>query len=289
MNQADETDVTCCQAVHVYVDENRGRSITVVDTPGFHDAARPYGAVLAEITEILAVQHSLGLPLRGMLFFHSVTDVQLTAATRTYLRLLKSLIGEAAMTNLVLVTTMWDKISEDDRGAARRREQTFVDSFWRPMEANGSVLGSFDGSPSSAFALAAQIAVKDPVVLQIQQDIVDGGADVIHSTAGMRLVELLASDKIEYEGRLLDLDDSLNEETTRGGREAARVLRRQMLEVNAVLRGLERSLAHLRARPGPQVASRVDEARQLKGRGNIMNAFAAVLDMPLFVGRLASN
>ena len=63
-----------CQAVQIFLDKDDMRSITVVDTPGFDDTERPHAEILAEITDYLAAQHLSGLPLRGILYLHKITE-----------------------------------------------------------------------------------------------------------------------------------------------------------------------------------------------------------------------
>jgi hypothetical protein len=256
-----------------------------VDTPGFDDTERLHGEVLSEITEFLATQHAVGIPLRGVLYFHKITDNRMTGSSTAYLRLLRSLCGDDALKNVILVTTMWNKVRDEDYGEALRREQQLLNDFWKPMVKKGSYMAQFDGTPDTAFALIWQLVGKEEVVLSVQKEIVDQDMDVLHTAAGQNLLGVLEMDKVEYELRLKELESRMEAES--GNKAKIRVLRQQKSEVGAILKRIERSIDKMKVRPGPTIKARIKAI--MPEAGVAVAVLVGVLNISLFVVRMVAG
>lgn len=166
----------------------------VIDTPGFDDTNRPAIEVLEEISDFLAAPHAAGIPLKGILYLHKITDNRITATSKMYLSILESLVGEAAIPNLILVTTMWGHLNDKYRGVGMRREQELMDQYWQPFAEKGSYVAQFDGSQESAYSFIWQLLAMDSVVLQIQKEIIQEKKSVAETTAGVKLRETFGNE-----------------------------------------------------------------------------------------------
>ncbi|KAJ3466137.1 hypothetical protein MRS44_006795 [Fusarium solani] len=276
-----QSETAQCQAVQIFLDDDdhdddhddgegeRRRSITVVDTPGFDDTNRPQGEILAEITEFLATQHELGVPLRGVLYLHKITDNKMTGSSLTYLNLLRSLVGEDALGNVVLVTNMWNKLRDEDRGQALRREQELVNNYWGPMQRKGSYVVQFDGTTDSAFGLIYQLAVHLGHL---------GGGD---------LARKLGNDIKFYQDKVAQLQGQLEDElrTPRRNGERIRRLQEDKARMEEQLKIATKSMERMRVRPSSSIRQRLKQA--LKGRKqDAALVLAAVLNLTLTVVQL---
>ncbi|KAF5008344.1 hypothetical protein FDECE_5387 [Fusarium decemcellulare] len=278
-----------CQAVQIYLDEDRKRSITVVDTPGFDDTERPHTDVLAEITDFLTAQHSSGVPLRGILYLHKITDNKMTGSSMTYLRLFESLVGEDALQNVILVTTMWNRVRDEYRSDALRHEQELLDDFWAPMEDKGSYVAQFDGTPKSAYSLVFQLAAKESVVLDIQKELVDQDRSLLETSAGAGLIHQLEEDREVYQLQLAKLDAQLQRELKSGSKDKVRDLKDKKAQVEKILRLMDESMGRMSVRPGGPMRERIKQAVRTGGRevkGHAVVVLAAVLNVTLFVVQL---
>lgn len=288
-----------CQAVQIFLDDDdhdddhddsegeRRRSITVVDTPGFDDTNRPQGEILAEITEFLATQHELGVPLRGVLYLHKITDNKMTGSSLTYLNLLRSLVGEDALGNVVLVTNMWNKLRDEDRGQALRREQELVNNYWGPMQRKGSYVVQFDGTTDSAFGLIYQLAGKESVVLDVQKQIMDQDQSILGTSAGGDLARKLGNDIKFYQDKVAQLQGQLEDElrTPRRNGERIRRLQEDKARMEEQLKIATKSMERMRFRPSSSIRQRLKQA--LKGRKqDAALVLAAVLNLTLTVVQL---
>ncbi|KAI8723146.1 AIG1-type G domain-containing protein [Fusarium sp. LHS14.1] len=288
-----QSETAQCQAVQILLDDDDvedQRSITVVDTPGFDDTNRPQGEILTEITEFLATQHALGVPLRGVLYLHKITDNRMTGSSLTYLNLLRSLVGEDALGNVILVTSMWNRLRDDDHDRAIRREQELIDKYWGPMQKKGSYVSQFDGTTESAFGLVYQLAGKDSVVLNVQREIMDQDESVLGTSAGEGLARKLEQDIKVYRAEVAELEAQLQEERKAKPQNSERI---QMLQENKakmeILLGLAKeSMERMRVRPRSSIRERLMQALKEKGRDAAF-ALATALHITLTVVQLVSG
>jgi hypothetical protein len=118
--------------------------VAVVDTPGFDDSKRSDSVILEQIVEFLRTQHELGIPLKGIIYLHRLTDNKMSGSAQRYFEMFKCICGGRNLENVVLLTTMWDELKDEAVGLARERELRA--DFWSAMETGGSTIRRFDGS-----------------------------------------------------------------------------------------------------------------------------------------------
>ncbi|KIJ43546.1 hypothetical protein M422DRAFT_81945, partial [Sphaerobolus stellatus SS14] len=89
--------------------ENNNSRIILIDTPGFSRNDSSDIAVLKEIAHFLDKMqvHKGGVYVRGVLFFHRISDGDLHDK---YLHLLEDICGNDFLKKVTIVTTMWDDI-----------------------------------------------------------------------------------------------------------------------------------------------------------------------------------
>ncbi|CAM1507992.1 Fc.00g048400.m01.CDS01 [Cosmosporella sp. VM-42] len=276
-----------CQAVQIFLGDDDKRNITVVDTPGFDDTERPHAEILAEITDYLAAQHISGLPLRGILYLHKITENRMTGTSKVYLQLLEDLVGDDALKNVILVTTMWNMFRSEDRRRAVRREQELLDIFWRPMVEKGSYVAQFDGTPDSAYALVFQLAGKQSVVLDIQKEIVDQDRSILETVAGTTLVHQLEKDHEIYQLKTCDLEDQLDQELRAQPRDKEKIqrLKEEKQQVEKIQRLMRITVDRMRIQPGSPMRQRIKQAMRESGRTVVM-VLGVVLNLTCFVVQL---
>ncbi|RSL49414.1 hypothetical protein CEP54_012460 [Fusarium duplospermum] len=283
-----ESETAECQAVQILLDDEEKRSITVVDTPGFDDTNRPQGEILADIAEFLGTQHALGVPLRGVLYLHKITDNKMTGSSLTYLNLLRSLVGEDALENVVLVTSMWNKLRDEDRSEALRREQELIDKYWGPMQEKGSYVAQFDGTTDSAFSLVYQLAGNENVVLDVQRQIMDQNKSILGTSAGEDLAQKLEKDIKDYRAKVAQLEAELQEELKEQprNREQIRMLQEDKAQMEELLQLAEKSMERMKVRPSSSIKQRLKQALKERGRDAAF-VLATALHLTLTVVQLS--
>lgn len=119
------------------------QEVALVDTPGFDDTTRSDAEILERIVQFLCTQYELGIPLKGIIYMHRITDNRMSGSAQRYFEMFMRLCGDHNLENVVLLTTMWGEIKDEGKGLQRERE--LRREFWTEMEKNGSTIRRFDG------------------------------------------------------------------------------------------------------------------------------------------------
>ena len=112
-------------------------NVYLIDTPGFDDTNRSDNEVLCEIASWLTASYNAKIRLSGIIYLHRISDVRMQGSAKKNLFMFRKLCGPEALKNVILATTMWDRISETE-GKARENELTTTPDFWGWMLSQGS-------------------------------------------------------------------------------------------------------------------------------------------------------
>ncbi|KAF2463865.1 uncharacterized protein BDR25DRAFT_297312 [Lindgomyces ingoldianus] len=253
--------------------------VAIVDTPGFDDSNRSDSEILEEIVQFLLKQYRLGIRLKGIVYMHRITDNKMSGSARRYFEMFQRLCGEQSMSNIVLLTTMWNQLSERKVGLKRERE--LRDQYWNVMESKGSTIRQFDGKPATAKALVCRLARKPDVVLDIQTELVHEGKMLEETTAGRLVVPRLDSRIVESNNKIQKLEQRIVkakevENTTEWSQ-----LEEQRASLISQRQGDLERRRRLQSRLGKEVA---EEIEKKKGSGkwrDRVSAFAALVGLAI--------
>jgi hypothetical protein len=156
--------------------------VAIVDTPGFDDTTRSDAEIMEQIVSFLCAQYQLGIPLKGIIYLHRITDNRMAGSAQRYFEMFKCLCGERNLKNVVLLTTMWSELSNEAQGLQRERQ--LRKEFWKDMEQRGSTIRRFDGSRTSAEAFICRLVREKDIVLDIQHELVDQDKILEDTAAG---------------------------------------------------------------------------------------------------------
>ncbi|OJD33674.1 p-loop containing nucleoside triphosphate hydrolase protein [Diplodia corticola] len=270
-----------CQLVGAEV----GRSkVLLLDTPGFDDTFRPDSEILSEIAHILAAQYEVGVQLKGVVYMQRITDMRMTGSSINTLNIFKEICGEAALKNVLLVTSMWDQV---DEAVGAQRERELRDEFWAYMLGHGATISRFHGDTHSAVALASQILVQDRVVLRLQEELVDHGRPLNETAAGALVNDSLEVVKAQYEKELADLE-RLKRDLVESDRALKSKIQKDFVREQQRLRSAEQQQSSLRAPVGAHVQRSVQRARS-GGGGGLLDWGFRLLPTVLGLLGLSSN
>lgn len=289
----------------MFLDEEEQFSVTVVDTPGFDDTWRSDAEILAEITEYLATQYALKIPLKGIIYLHPIYENRMKGSARKYFEMFRLLCGDQALKNVMLVTTRWDTVGRapDQIGEALRREQDLLDNWWKPMLRQGANAAQFKGTRGSAEAMVLELVRdRDEVVLDVQRELVDGHKEVGETTVGMPFMNQLDNDIVKGKKALAKLDADLaaakemeSDMRSQGWRGDAmkdvtdriRLLKDKRRDAEKDLKQLEATQKKIQVKVGDKAKLQVKE--KIAALGNFdpvaraATVFAAVLNITLTV------
>ncbi|KAK3357920.1 P-loop containing nucleoside triphosphate hydrolase protein [Lasiosphaeria hispida] len=207
---------SCTQEPQVVKFEVDGRSIIMVDTPGFDDDERSDVEILESIAEWLSM-HNFGrrnLLLDGLILLHPITANRVGGTERKRTRLLQTILGENAYKRVIIATTMWDDLRDDD-GKFAHRMQGRIDNgeVWSEMHSKGAAVLRHDNTKESAHQIVRLIiqksdAEKGGVELQLQKELVDVKGKVSRTTVGKEVKQDLKNRLQSLNNNLKDLDSN---------------------------------------------------------------------------------
>ena len=107
--------------------------------------------------------------LSGLLFFHRISDNRMGGSPIKHLKMFQNLCGTEALKNVVLVTTMWDEVDEEE---GNNRESELTSRYWKTMIELGCRTSRFHNNTKSALDIVSQFQDARCTVL-LQRELVD--------------------------------------------------------------------------------------------------------------------
>jgi len=214
------------------------RPVVLVDTPGFHDTVKSDMDILNSIARSLAAWYERGESLSGIIYVHRISDVRFTGTAAKSFKTLLAMCGDQALRNVVIMTTMWGKVTAEV-GVARERE--LASSFFKPALDNGALLLRHNDSIESTHQLIRTILDKQWVTLRIQKEIVDQGKSLSETAAGKELQKELNERVKKHQRQLQELHEMLNQTKANDG-ETRQELEQEILKLQQELVNMTESV-----------------------------------------------
>lgn len=212
-----------------------GKTIHLIDTPGFNDTHRTDGDILHELAYWLLKCYTHDIRLSGVVYLHSITDNRIQGSSLRALNIFKGLVGEENYHGVVLATTMWDKLDDDDYDGARERQKELVTqlNFWGDMRQGRSQVKALTAGRTSVEEILNHIAVENKrLSLRIQRQMAEPENCHIHETdAGKVLYKKLYEERSNMEQKIDELKKQLGEAVKNHDAKSARELRKQLEEI----------------------------------------------------------
>ncbi|KAI0925626.1 hypothetical protein AcV5_008311 [Taiwanofungus camphoratus] len=183
---------SCTSSVEISATfEMSGRSITLIDTPGFDDTTRSDTDILKMIALFLSTTYENNRKLSGVIYMHRISDFRMTGISRRNFSMFRKLCGDETLKNVVIVTNMWGEVSEE-KGLARERELATDDILFKPVLQKGAQMMRHDNTYQCAMTILGQLINNRPKALRIQRELVDEHKDISQTAAGEELARELA-------------------------------------------------------------------------------------------------
>ncbi|ORX97294.1 P-loop containing nucleoside triphosphate hydrolase protein [Clohesyomyces aquaticus] len=131
---------SCTSRVSVHTTEHFGRTIHLIDTPGFDDTERSDVDTLHEIAYWLSAAYENGIRISGLIYLHRVTNTRLQGAAFRSLNVFKRICGSENYCGIILATTRWDELKPEQIGLASSRHRDLCENnqYWGDiLEAGG--------------------------------------------------------------------------------------------------------------------------------------------------------
>jgi hypothetical protein len=109
--------------------------------------------------------------LSGILQFYSVASKRMKGTSTKNLEMFEHLCGKAALRNVMLVTTNWDRASDS---LASSREAELQSNYWMPLIKQGSrVVRFYPRTFDAAWGILSRFSATPYRALQLQLEMVD--------------------------------------------------------------------------------------------------------------------
>ncbi|KAF9043958.1 P-loop containing nucleoside triphosphate hydrolase protein, partial [Panaeolus papilionaceus] len=157
----------------------------LIDTPGFNDTNLSDVQVLETITDWLSATYRKDVILAGVLYFHRISDIRFTSTERQNIAIFESLVGKAALENVIIVSTMWDEIKEEE---AKAKEKALKEEAWRVLTSKGARVARHRNTRGSALDIVWMLqGARNHRALLVQEEMVDHGRLLPQTTVGQKV------------------------------------------------------------------------------------------------------
>ncbi|KAM5451806.1 hypothetical protein MaudCBS49596_003634 [Microsporum audouinii] len=180
---------SCTAAVSAHTFPMDKYDVTLIDTPGFNDTFRSETEVLKEIANWLdyTYRNPPHVMLTGIIYMQSITDRRMYGSTLRNLKMFRQLCGDNPLQNVVFTTTGWgtaEKSGELAKAIENQESLRTDPDFWEPMIRRGSIMAKFEDTRASALAIIMSLVERNPILLKIQEELVDENKNLIDTAAG---------------------------------------------------------------------------------------------------------
>jgi hypothetical protein len=249
-----------------------GKSVVLVDFPGFDDSHLSDVEILSRIADFLSaayvidrinlVEHKLisllihryegEVKITGLLYVHRITDIRFRGIDRRNLRMFREMCGAESLKNVVIVTNMWSQPPKEIELKREAELRDSEDSFRDILAKGAQMVRHSESTRESTHEVIRRVLNKVPVVLDLAKQIVDEGMDLEDTGAGRSLgdeiTEALQREREEIERLQADKAKAARENDEKWKGE----VKTEEEKANARSRALEEQIRSLRERRGAQ-------------------------------------
>lgn len=205
--------MSCTDKVQTAQCEVDGQRITLIDTPGFDDTFKSQADILRDIADFLEHTYQSKRKLAGVIYMHRISDTRVGGIARENFRLFTRICGGHAMQNVMIVTTMWEGVSELV-GKDRETELAGKAIFFKDAIDDGARMKRHYDNKQSAQEIIRQFLDRDAQVLLMQKEIVDEHKMLPQTSAGLELHNELDRQLQKHQEKLQQLNQGLTAAVT---------------------------------------------------------------------------
>ncbi|KAI9863924.1 MAG: hypothetical protein M1824_005962 [Vezdaea acicularis] len=217
--------------------------IKLVDTPGFDDTNLSDTEVLRRIANWMEFNYTLGVKLTGIIYLREITEARMKGSAVKNLDMMLKLCGTDALANVVLVTTKWDALQDEEIG--REREKELREDFWKVPLQYGAKMERHNNTQDSALRVLSHALGNPEIVLEIQREIVDEKKSLVQTAAGaainQEILLLEAKWRRELEDKLAEKDRTHSEIMRKINEDQQKELEAKLHKAEADAKALELS------------------------------------------------
>ncbi|KAF9043949.1 hypothetical protein BJ165DRAFT_1347421 [Panaeolus papilionaceus] len=175
--------MSCTTDITAFRYQSGSYSVVLIDTPGFNDTTMTDYEVLRRITDWLASTYRRSVTLSGVLYFHRISDNRMTGTERRNIDMFRSLVGNKALMNVIIVSTMWDMFKTE---VGADMEARLVNGYWKEMVDKKARVVRHYNDTASARSIVGMLLEMTRSPLLVQEEIVKQGKSLPDTSVGRR-------------------------------------------------------------------------------------------------------
>jgi hypothetical protein len=211
-----------------------------------------------------------GSQLAGVIYIHRISDKRFTGIAARNFKMFRELCGDSTLKNVILVTNMWGEVSQEVR---ETREEQLITNFFKPALDKSAQLARHHDTVQSAHDIIRRIMRNQPLVLQIQRELVDERKGIIDTAAGgainKELNEQIRRHQVELKAVREEMLEALakkDEESRWELAEETRKLQEQVDKMRTDSEGMVSNYNEEKKRADESIRQMQEEARQERER-----------------------
>jgi len=255
---------SCTRDIQVVETKIEGRTVRFVDTPGFSDTHLSDTEVLQLIADYLSAAYKQKMKLSGLIYLHPISDNRVTHHSTKNLEMFRYLTGEKNLKNVVLATSMWDKVTAAE---GEEREAELKSKFWRVMLAMGAKTARHHGTHDSAVEVARLLLKNDPFYLQLQEEMGELHLLLKDTKAGEKVWEDILQMKADHKRELAEMDSMMKSFKAESKEENKSVIDALREEYQRQIEALQKTLADERRMKDQDIRQMQDRINALENKG----------------------
>lgn len=189
---------------------------------------------------------------------HDIRNQRFSGSAMKNLRMFEKLVGEAALSNVVLVTNRWETVNLKE-GEGRLKELIENHGMWGVMIQKGSTVQRFSGTAQDARSILKSVLDKGHrTILNIQQELVDLQLDLSETEAGKTLLEEFKKLQSNHMREMAELRIEMNKALKSKDVEMYDVMAKQLAKLERRLKDYQDQIPELKSQK-----TDVEELRRL--------------------------
>lgn len=224
--------------------------------------------MLSEIAAWLGASYKNKIELTGILYFHRISDIRLQGSAKRNLIMFTQLCGDAALTKVILVTTMWDKVPIDE--ATRREKELFeTPQFWGYMMNKGSTSHRHNNTKESTRRIVDRLIMSNTTfATSLQKELIDERRTLDQISAGKEMESELLKEKAKWQKERQEIEEHMKVAIEQQNREAEQAMLEERDRYTRLIKKAEQDTGALRSDMEKLLAQRdlrvAEMERQLK-------------------------
>ncbi|CAE6407594.1 unnamed protein product [Rhizoctonia solani] len=248
-----------------------GRSVVLLDTPGFDDEEISDVGTLKQIAGYLSANYGQGQILSGIIYLHRITDNRMGGANARTFNLFRKMCGTQTLKNVIIATNMWSNPPTEIQ--ERREEQLQTDFFSDALGAGARMVRRNTPGRESTHQIIRQLIGQAPLPLRIDVELGDEKKELHDTEAGLaveaRLLDRVNKQQEAIEEARRDLQSALRERAEAASQRQAEFEReeREMAELRRQIDSLRQGMEEERREYWRRLQQEKQEAEEERARG----------------------